>query len=102
MEKKCRCTGIPFQIQNLQTENYISAQNHSNSLHSFAYSAIGVEFKGLQECLENATFIIFLRQLEIKKVKLSLCLTNKAICHEDIRESGCIDPCMIDLGTSWR
>jgi hypothetical protein len=35
------------------------------------------------------------------KVKLPLCLTNWAQCHEDQR-SGCIDPCILDLYTSWR
>jgi hypothetical protein len=35
-------------------------------------------------------------------VKLSLCLANYALCHEDVRESGCIDPRFLDLGTSWR
>jgi hypothetical protein len=37
-----------------------------------------------------------------KKVKLSLCLTNYALHHEDVRGgSGCIDPHFRDLGTSW-
>jgi hypothetical protein len=31
----------------------------------------------------------------INNVKLSL-------CHEDVCGSGCIDPCILDLGTSWR
>jgi hypothetical protein len=37
-----------------------------------------------------------------KKVKLSLCLTNYALRHEGVWESGCIDPHFLDLGTSWR
>jgi hypothetical protein len=36
------------------------------------------------------------------KVKLSLCLTNSALCPEDVWESGCIDPGILDLGTRWR
>jgi hypothetical protein len=36
------------------------------------------------------------------KVKLSLCLTNEAVRHEDVWGSGCIDPRFLDLGTSWR
>jgi hypothetical protein len=36
------------------------------------------------------------------KVKLSLCLTNLALRHEDVWGSGCIDPHFLDLGTSWR
>jgi hypothetical protein len=36
------------------------------------------------------------------KVKLSLCLTNKAILYEGMGESGCIDPHFLDLSTSWR
>jgi hypothetical protein len=35
------------------------------------------------------------------KVKLSLCLTNSALRHEGVGGSGCIDPCLLDLGTSW-
>jgi hypothetical protein len=37
-----------------------------------------------------------------KKVKLSLCLTNYALCHEGIWGSGCIDAHFHDLGTTWR
>jgi hypothetical protein len=33
---------------------------------------------------------------------LSLCLTNYALRHEDVWGSGCIDPCIRDLGTTWR
>jgi hypothetical protein len=40
--------------------------------------------------------------LPLKKVKLSLCLTNEALPHEDVWGSGCIDPHVLDLGTSWR
>jgi hypothetical protein len=36
------------------------------------------------------------------KVKLSLCLTNSALRHEDVWGSGCTDPHFLDLGTSWR
>jgi hypothetical protein len=36
------------------------------------------------------------------KVKLSLCLTNQALDHEDILGSGCIDPIILDLGSSWK
>jgi hypothetical protein len=36
------------------------------------------------------------------KVKLSPCLTNEALRHEDVWGSGCIDPHFLDLGTSWR
>jgi hypothetical protein len=36
------------------------------------------------------------------KVKLFLCLTNYALCHHGICGSRCIDPCFLDLGTSWR
>jgi hypothetical protein len=37
---------------------------------------------------------------EKKKVKLSLCLTNQALRHEDVWGSGHIDPHILDLGTS--
>jgi hypothetical protein len=36
------------------------------------------------------------------KVKLSLCLTNWALRHEDVWGSGYINPYFLDLGTSWR
>jgi hypothetical protein len=32
---------------------------------------------------------------------LTLCLTNEALCHEEIWESGYIDPRILDLCTSW-
>jgi hypothetical protein len=37
-----------------------------------------------------------------KKVKLSLCLTNQSLRHEDVWGSQCIGPRFLDLGTSWR
>jgi hypothetical protein len=43
-----------------------------------------------------------IRQNKKVKVKLSLRLTNYALCHEDVRGIGCIDPHFLDLGTSWR
>jgi hypothetical protein len=39
---------------------------------------------------------------EQKKIKLSLCFTNQALRHEGVWGSGCIDPCFLDLSTSWR
>jgi hypothetical protein len=39
---------------------------------------------------------------KVKKVKLSLCLTNLALRHEGVCGSGCTDPHYLDLGTSWR
>jgi hypothetical protein len=32
---------------------------------------------------------------------LSLCLTNQALCHEDVWRNGYIDPCFLDRSTSW-
>jgi hypothetical protein len=46
--------------------------------------------------------MIFATYKSEKKVKLSLCLTNQALRHESVRRSGCIDPRILDLGTSWR
>jgi hypothetical protein len=37
-----------------------------------------------------------------QKIKLSLCLTNKALRHEDLWGSGCTNQRPLDLGTSWR
>jgi hypothetical protein len=39
---------------------------------------------------------------KVKKVKLSLCLTNYALRREGVWGSRCIDPYFLDLGTSWR
>jgi hypothetical protein len=36
------------------------------------------------------------------KVKLSLCLTNLALCHEGVWGSGCIHPRFLDISTSWK
>jgi hypothetical protein len=36
------------------------------------------------------------------KAKLSLCLTNETLHHEDTRESGYTDLSFLNLGTSWR
>jgi hypothetical protein len=35
-------------------------------------------------------------------VKLSVCLTNQTLRHEDVWRSGCIDPRFLHHGTSWR
>jgi hypothetical protein len=37
--------------------------------------------------------------VETGKVKLSLCLTNKALHHEDVWGSACVYPHILDLGT---
>jgi hypothetical protein len=39
--------------------------------------------------------------VELYKVKLYLCLTNQALRHEDVSGSGCIDPHILDLITSY-
>jgi hypothetical protein len=39
---------------------------------------------------------------KVSQIKLSLCLTNEALLHEDALGSGCIDPSIFYLGTSWR
>jgi hypothetical protein len=36
------------------------------------------------------------------ELKLSLCLTNYALRHEGVWGSGCIDPRILYIGTSWR
>jgi hypothetical protein len=42
----------------------------------------------------------FLATYSKRKIKLSLCLTNSALCHEDVLVNGCIDPRILDLDTS--
>jgi hypothetical protein len=37
-----------------------------------------------------------------RRVKLFVCLTHLALRHEDVWRNGCIDPHILDLGTSWR
>jgi hypothetical protein len=36
------------------------------------------------------------------QVRLSLCLSNWALCHDVVWGSGCIDQLILDLSTSWR
>jgi hypothetical protein len=50
----------------------------------------------LFEAQWNVTFI-----RKVVKIKLSLCLANEALHHEDVWGSGCIDPRTLDLDTSW-
>jgi hypothetical protein len=38
--------------------------------------------------------------IKITKVKLSLCLNDYALRHEDVCGSGCMDPRNLDFGTS--
>jgi hypothetical protein len=40
--------------------------------------------------------------VKAKKAKLSLCLTNQARRHEGVWKSVCMDPRILDLGTSLR
>jgi hypothetical protein len=39
-------------------------------------------------------------RVEVKKVKLSPCLTNSALRHEGVWGSECVDPHFLDLDTS--
>jgi hypothetical protein len=43
-----------------------------------------------------------LRSVKVRKVKLSLCLTDQALRHEDVWGNGRIEPRILDLVTSWR
>jgi hypothetical protein len=52
---------------------------------------------GNAQTKQSAVYII-----QKKKVKLSLCLTNYKLRHEDVWGSVCIDPLILNLGTSWR
>jgi hypothetical protein len=63
--------------------------------------------KNVQCRLPILYFLIYLvyvkiRYCKVRKVKLSLCLTNSALRHEGVWGSGCIDLHFLDLGTSWR
>jgi hypothetical protein len=44
--------------------------------------------------------LTLIREKSKKMVKKSLCLTNYALCREDVWGSGCIDPCFLDLEIS--
>jgi hypothetical protein len=48
------------------------------------------------------TIILFVFRTNPTVVKLPLCLTDQAQRQEDVWGSGCIDPRILDLGTSWR
>jgi hypothetical protein len=56
---------------------------------------LGEEF----ELSTNNFMFVYVKKV---KVKVSLCLINEALLHEDVWGRGCIDPCFLDLGTSWR
>jgi hypothetical protein len=43
--------------------------------------------------------VLSVKAMQGVKVKLFLCLTNKALCHEGFGDS---DPSFLDLATSWR
>jgi hypothetical protein len=51
---------------------------------------------------ENSIYLVEDEHTGTRKVKLFLCVTNYAVCHEDVWENGCIDPRILDHGTSWR
>jgi hypothetical protein len=57
--------------------------------------------------LECVSFLCYTTLAKIriiigKTVKVSLCLTNYALRHEDVWGSGCTDPRILDVGTSSR
>jgi hypothetical protein len=58
------------------------------------------EYRQEQAASARVTFERLCPKNEVKKVNLSLCLTNLALHHEDVWGSGCIDPYFLDLGTS--
>jgi hypothetical protein len=37
--------------------------------------------------------------IKVNKVKFFLCVTNRALRHENVWGSGCTDPGILDLGT---
>jgi hypothetical protein len=45
---------------------------------------------------------IYTVQVKLKKIKLSLYLTNEALRKEGVWGSGCTDPRFLGLGSSWR
>jgi hypothetical protein len=57
---------------------------------------------GLWRLLSAGIWCCVIKHIYCVKVKLSLCLTNYVLCYEGIWESGCIDPCILDFGTTWR
>jgi hypothetical protein len=56
----------------------------------------------LYMALSLSLYIYIYTVYQVKKVRLSLCLTNYALRHEDVWGSGCINPHFLGLGTSWR
>jgi hypothetical protein len=54
-------------------------------------------------CREIITFYYEDRMKhKCSKDKVVPCLTNSALCHEDVWESRCIDPHILDISTRWR
>jgi hypothetical protein len=46
-------------------------------------------------------YVISFLSGKIRKAKLSVCLTNYALCNEGVWGSGCINPRFLDLSTIW-
>jgi hypothetical protein len=44
---------------------------------------------------------IVIKSVKVKRKKKKLCLTNSALRHERVWGSSCIDPRILDFGTSW-
>jgi hypothetical protein len=64
------------------------------------YLQVPVYGGGILTRLHKGHETVYIRK--VKKFKLSLCLTNYALRHEDLWGSGCINPYFLDLGTSWK
>jgi hypothetical protein len=59
-------------------------------------------FRLVTQCLNQLHCFVPHFNVEEVKVKLCLCLTNKALRHEGVRGSGCLDPRTLHFGTSLR
>jgi hypothetical protein len=65
------------------------------------YRSVATNFYPTLVCVNVFTYVIFINASR-QKEKLSLCLTNYALLHEDVWGNGCMDPRILDLGTSFR
>jgi hypothetical protein len=72
---------------------FLQLSNHFTEYDEICYSV-----SELKNCGANLILINFLHPLK----KFSLCLTNYAQRHEDVLQTRCIDPSILDLDTSSR
>jgi hypothetical protein len=95
LEDPCKMSGrIGCALGEIQTGHLQNTSQRRN--RSAGLSLLSPKF----EC--NPLSLPDFRIINVKKIKLSLCLTNWTLRQEDVWGTGCIDPRILALGTCWR